>query len=499
MPAGANDVRVKVSHFTFVGNGALSSEMLSAAVAQWAGKALTFGELIQAVEAIEARYKAEGYLLAQAYLPPQKIREGAIEITISEGRLGETRLEGENRVSPEVLYAYLDRLPKDVALKLPVLERQILLINELAGGQTTLDLQAGENPGTTDIVLVQKPDHLFSGKADANNHGSPSTGIRRLSINATANSLLGLGERISALAMTSDTRNLTSYNLRGEFPVGGNGWRLTAAASRAEYSLGGSFASLQASGTADSLRFGAAYPIVRSRTSNLKAQVEADESRLKDQFLASNTFLDKKSRGITATLSGDAIDETLGGGSSRADLALRAGHLALGTTAAAQDAPPTGPGVAGGFRKVTLNAQRQQVLGKEFTLQLQLAWQLAGGKNLDSSEKMSLGGPTSIPGYASGEASGDAGAHLKAGIRWQRTPEFALTVFADHGNLRLANKPVAGTTNNTKRLADLGLGADWILAKNYSINAILAWATGEAPNPNDNARPRLWLSLGYTW
>jgi len=498
LPAVDADVRVQVTHFDFVGNNALSTETLRAAVARWAGRALNFGELIQAVEAVEARYKQAGYFLAQAYLPPQKIKDGAIEIAISEGRMGEARLEGESRVAADVLFGYLDRLPKGEALTLPILERQVLLINELAGGRASLDLQAGEKPGSTDVVLFQLPEDLVTGRIEANNHGSPSTGDKRVSVNLNANSALNLGERIAASAMTTDSGKLTAYNLRGELPVGSDGWRISAAAARAEYSLGGAFASLEASGTADSLRLGAAYPLIRSRAVNLKLQLEADQSKLVDKFRAANTEIDKKSRGLTATANCDWLDEFMGGGSSRVDLALRTGHLSLGPAAAAQDAPPAGPGTAGSFSKTTLTAQRQQTLTPDVSLQLQLTWQLAG-KNLDSSEKLSLGGPGTLPGYASGEASGDSGTFAKLALRWQALPELALTAFADHGKLRLAHDPVPGTARNTKRLTDTGIAADWLIGKGLSASAILAWAGKEAPNPADNDKPRLWFSLGWAW
>ncbi len=495
-PAAAGDVRVNVTHFTFTGNSALATAILEAAVAGWAGKSLNFGELIQAVEAIEARYKQGGYFLAQAYLPPQKIRDGAIEIAITEGRLAETRLEGENRVAAEVLFRYLDRLPKDQALRLPILERQVLLINELAGGRASLDLQAGENPGTTDVVLLQQLEDLISGRLEANNHGAPSTGVRRYGITANANSFFNLGERISLIALASENRGLASYNLRGELPVGGDGWRLIAGASRAEYSLGGAFASLRASGTADSIRAGAAYPLLRSRAANLKVQVEADRAKLADKFQAADIVLDKQSRGITATLSGDLMDELMGGGSTRADLVLRSGRIMLGATAAAQDAPPGGPGAAGAFTKATLIVSRQQTVTSNITLQAQLTWQLAG-KNLDSSEKFSLGGPTSIPGYANGEAAGDSGVHARISARWQALPQLALTAFTNYAELRLAHDPIPGT--NRKRLSDAGISADWMIDKHFSASAILAWAGKETPNPADNAKPRFWFTLGYAW
>lgn len=498
VPASSGDVRVQVTHFEFTGNSALSAETLSGAVAAWAGRSLNFGELIQAVEAVEARYKEAGYFLAQGYLPPQKIRDGAIEIAISEGRMGEARLEGESRVAADVFFAYLDRLPKGEALTLPMLERQVLLINELAGARATLDLQAGEQAGSTDVVLALQPDAPVSARVDANNHGTPATGEKRLSLNLNANSLFNLGERVTASVLTTDTGKLTSYNLRGELPVGGAGWRLSAAASRAEYSLGGAFANLQASGQADSWRVGAAYPLIRTRAANLKFGVEADQSTLSDRFRAANTAIDKKSRGLTATTSGDWLDELLGGGSTRADLILRAGNLDLDPTAAAADARPAGLGTAGRFSKATLIAQRQQNLGPAFSLQMQLTWQGAG-KNLDSSEKLSLGGPATMPGYANGEAIGDSGRLVKLALRWQAMPELALSAFTDYAKLRLARDPLPAAASNAKRLSDAGLAADWLIGKGFNASAILAWAGKEAANPADNDKPRFWLSAGYAW
>ncbi len=498
VPAVSGDVRVQVTQFDFTGNSALSTETLRAAVASWAGRSLSFGDLIQAVEAVEARYKEAGYFLAQGYLPPQKIKDGAIEIAISEGRMGEARLEGESRIAADVLFAYLDRMPKGQALTLSVLERQVLLINELAGARTSLDLQAGEQPGSTDVVLAQQTEALVTGRLDANNHGSPSTGDKRFSLNLNANSPFNLGERITGSVLTTDTGKLTSYNLRGELPVGGDGWRLSAGASRAEYSLGGSFAALLASGQADSWRIGAAYPLIRSRAANLKIQLEADQSKLVDTFRAAGTQTEKQSIGLTATVSGDWLDNFMGGGSTRADLALRSGRLSLDSAAAALDTPPAGSGTAGRFNKATLTAQRQQSITPELSLQLQITWQLAG-KNLDSSEKLSLGGPATLPGYANGEASGDSGGLTKLALRWQALPELALTVFANHASLQLAHSPLPAVTRNTKRLTDTGLSVDWMIGKGFTASAILAWAGTETPNPADNDKPRLWFSLGYAW
>lgn len=498
LPVEGADARVQVTRFDFTGNSALSSETLRQAIAPWTGRSLNFGELMEAVEAVEARYKQAGYFLAQGYLPPQKIHDGAIEIAISEGRLGDIRLEGESRVSPDVLYAYLDRLPRNEALVLSALERQVLLINDLAGVHAGLDLQAGDKPGITDVVLIQQSQDLFTGRLAVDNHGLPSTGEKRLSVTLNANSALNLGERVTFNLLTSENRRVTSYYLRGDLPIGGDGWRLMASASRAEYSLGGAFSSLEASGTAEPLRIGVSYPLIRSREANVRVQMEADRSKLVDEYRSIDTRLEKEIRGLTASLSGEWLDEFFGGGATRVDLAWRAGRLDLGAAASAIDAPPFGPAAAGRFGKTTLTVQRQQTLTRGVSLQFQVSAQQAG-KNLDSSEKFMLGGPATLPGYAADEAIGDSGVHAKLGLRWQAMPELALTAFADDARLRLAHDPLPTATTNRKRLADVGIGADWMLGRNFSANAILAWARKAASNPADNDKPRLWLTLSYAW
>ena len=413
--AQAGDVRVQVTGFHFVGNHKLTTAMLEAIVAQWSGRSLSYGELIQVVEAVEARYKEAGYFLAQAYLPPQKIHDGVIEIAVTETQLAKTRLEGESRVRPEVLYRYLDRIPKGEALLLPVLERQVLLVNELAGNSSSLDLQAGDVAGTTDVVLVQHTERAIDASVNVNNYGAPSTGQNRLALNLDANSPFGYGERVSANVLGSDSSGLFSYSLRTDVPFGAAGWRLTANASRSQYSLGGSFSSLQASGTANSLRLGASYPLVRSRLLSLKLALEADQNQLEDTYQSTGMDLTKQSSGLTATLALDRTDASAGNGSTHAEISLRGGTMNLGSAALAQDAPPTGPGVNGAFSKLNIAAQRTHAISSVLSLQFQLTAQFASG-NLDSSEKMSMGGAGIMPGYPSGVVTGDSGMQVRGEI-----------------------------------------------------------------------------------
>ena len=88
-------VRVKVSGFTFTGNTIFSGEELTALMSGYIGKELTLAELNTAAATITNAYRAKGYFLASANIPPQTIKsEAPIVIEIIEGVLEEVRQTG---------------------------------------------------------------------------------------------------------------------------------------------------------------------------------------------------------------------------------------------------------------------------------------------------------------------------------------------------------------------------------------------------------------------
>ncbi|CAN1523114.1 FhaC Hemolysin activation/secretion protein [Methylophilaceae bacterium] len=492
-PSPSDDVRVTISHFTFTGNVTFSQEVLHAAIADAENKPLNFGELMAVVDKVEAVYKKAGFFLAQAYLPPQKIKDGTIEISVSEGLIGQSRLEGESRIKPKVVFAYLDQLPKGAAVKLTEIERQILLINDLAGSRATLDLQSSDEAGKTDIVIAQKQDPLITGRVELNNHGMQSTGKNRTGVFLNMNSPLKRGDRLNANWVRSENGDLASYGLNYDLPIGAQGFHINAGTSLSQYSLGGDFASLQASGTVRTYHVGTSYSVLRSRNTNLVFRLDAAHNDLQDNFKASDQYLDKFSNVITAGANLDWLDEWLGGGSNRAEVTLSAGKLNLGAAALAQDTNFTD----GRYGKALLTLQRDQTITTSVMLQAQALHQIAL-KNLDSSEKFSIGGPTTLPGYASGEASGDEGTLLKLKLNWRVRNDMALGLFADYAHIDLAHNPLAGT-DNKRHFSDAGLSLDWQGTQGLTASMLVAWAGGEKPNPADNDRPRFWANVGYNW
>lgn len=493
----AQDIRVQVNAFTFSGNTKISNEQLQTAVAQWTGKALNFGELTQVLDAVEALYHQAGYFLAQATLPQQQIHDGVINIVITEGTLRKVRIEGESRISPDTIYKFLDHLPKGEVVTEQALDRPTLLINELAGGTASMDLQAGDEPGTTDAVLTQKADPLFSGRISLDNQGMPATGSDRLSLSINLNSPLHLGDKFTG-NLVGSSGNLHTYVLNYDLPVGGDGWHVHANASRAIYALGSTFKALDASGTANLWRLGASYPYIRSRTTNVVLQLEGDFSNLEDNLGAAGLRLTKKSYGLTFSPSADWQDKLLGGGSNHADMQLRYANLDLGVTAKGLDVGPAGPGTDGRFGKAILSLQRSQPLPYKLGISAQWKQQLATN-NLDSSEKLSVGGAQSMVAYPNSQATADEGGVGKVELRWQARDNISLGVFAEYAHLKLLHSAIAGVTTNHAHYSDAGFDLNWSVINHVDFSASVAWAGSQPPIPTDNDRPRIWVDLGYNW
>lgn len=492
-----SDVRVKVDTFTFSGNSVMTEAQLQAMVAPWSGRELNFGELEQVTKHIEQTYRMAGYFLAQAILPTQQIRNGSININISEGRIGKIRLEGESRVSAKAMYLRLDKLLKTPTMTEAKLERQILLINDLAGGTSSIDLQAGDENGTTDVVLMEKPSKLFTGRAGLDNDGLPATGEYRLGLYGALVSPLHLGDRLAGNFVVSNTGKLHTYGLRYDLPIGGDGWQVFAAKTRANYTLGGNFTALNASGTADSWQTGVTYPWLRSRDANLFLELSADYNRLSDNLAAIPLNLDKRSYALSFSPYGNWRDKWLGGASNEVGLELRTGKLRLGNDAKALDLPPAGADTEGNFSKLIVNLQRQQFIAKNLTITGQWKQQFAS-TNLDSSEKLTVGGAHVMVGYPVGQAASDEGAIGKLALEWHAASNLDFALFAEYAHLDILKNPIAGNVNNAN-LRDVGLSANWRLLNGIDFASSIAWAGSDDPIPTDNNTPRIWANLGYNW
>lgn len=512
--AAAIKVVVPVTGFRITGNTVFPTERLLDAVAAFRGRTLGEAELRQVLLSIEEVYRGAGYFAAVAYYPEQQIRDGVLEVAVVEGRLGRVVLDakGLRNIRPSVAEGILGTLQAGSVLEEAAIERRLFLLQDVNGMvSVTSELRPGKAVGEGDLfVRVADAESRVRLSADADNGGSEATGRIRLGANLRVNNVVGLGDQVG-LRLIHQERGLTQLGrLSYILPVGNHGTRLGIGYSHVRYELGGQFAALGASGTADSYSAFATHPVVRSRNFNLFGQVVYDIRELRDTIQQANQTNDKRVNAARAGLFGDFRQAN--GSISTASLLLSAGELEIrGAVERAQD--QAGPRAEGSFGKVNLDFQTVQFLGgtdSPFSLSALLSGQKAN-RNLTSVERFNFGGPNGVRAFPTGQLIADEGVLFQGELRYMprwpalRSDVLGATTFAVFYDAASANichdvsacNRAGANVPASSRLQGAGFGVRLNRPGSHLLRIDLAWRTGgdAIVGGDGSGNPRIWVQF----
>jgi hemolysin activation/secretion protein len=494
-PAGQT---VTVRAIRFSGNTAIPDAQLQALVADSIGKALSLADLNELARRVTTAYRARGYLLSRAYLPAQDIRDGQLEIAVLEGRIASVATQNSSRLSPAVADDYLGRLKGGAGgapTPGPELERTLLLLSDLPGVEVNSTLKPGSAVGTADLDVQLRDKALVSGSAELDNYGNRYTGEYRLSGALNLNDALGRGEQFS-LRLIGTGPGMKYARLGAQAPIGGSGLKAGLAYSDLHYRLGREFEPLGAHGSAQVATGFIAYPLIRSQGNNLNVQLSYDDKRMNDKIDATFSDSSKKVSVWTLGLSGDRLDGFFGGGITAYSLSLYGGQLRLDSASAALDSGAGGHRTNGNYSKLSFSALRLQRLGGNWQLYGALTGQ-AAAKNLDSSEKMSLGGAYAVRAFPQGEAAADEALLFNLELRYSfaQLPGLQAIAFYDAGSARINREALITDSNNRRHLSGEGLGLQWNYNNSFTLRAYVAWRNGSRPVSDTDRTPRVWVGL----
>lgn len=517
----ADSTPVAVSRFVFEGNSALASEQLAELLKDQISPATPFGQLRAALSRINAAYAAQGYFLARAVIPRQDLASsgGVLRIQVLEGRLGKVTGSAnaeQMRIAQATLAA--QGVNEGIALRLAPLERSLLLISERLQGQSSASLAPGAAQGSTDIALQTPAEQKrWAAQLSVDNAGNRYSGEVRALLDASLRDLGTLGDQI--VLRSQFASGLHYASLGYSLPIGHDGFKLDASASRLKYELCCQFAALQAEGSVNQWSLGARYPLILSSERSL--QLEANYTRrhsIDQTFGATNA--DKTAIPRTLAL---AWNDS----SAFAGRVLQNGRLGFTAGKLTQKVAPN-PNTPARYRKVKLDYSAIALLQANKQLLFKVTGQ-AGLTNLDSSEKFSLGGASGVRGWPAGEASGDSGAILSAEWRYQfmsnprsnsagkstnssqNSGAWVVSAFADAGQITqhktLWPTALPAGQPNSYTLSSIGVGLSYLSDRNWSISTQLARGLGNNPGRsvvglNSDGRSRntqLWVnaSIGF--
>jgi len=468
-------------------------------VARYLNRDVTLSDLEALAQSIGEKYREHGYFLAEAIIPVQSVVDGVVEISVIEGRLGRitVNVTPDAPISEAVVRAFLAPLKKGHALNGPQYERVMLLLSDLPGVVVSSRLEEGIETGTTDLTVeVGMPRRLIF-SVDADNQGVKETGQYRFGGSVRWASPFGMGDSLDARLMISNNRNLVAGRVAYEGPLGARGLRGGISFAHVNYQIGGEFAALDPYGTADILEATLSYPLIRTRRQNLYLRMGVDTKRLEDNYRALKFKFKKRVDGIKLGWTWERRDTFLGGGYWASAGDWYYGRLSIRDEfSRAIDQDPTGRKTQGNFNKISLQTSRLQRIIDRHSLYLSLGGQWAN-KNLDASEKLSLGGAQAVRAYQSSQALVDKGFIGSVEWRWSMNATMTPFVFYDIGSGWLSINTFPGETGNHQRLQGTGIGLQWARAGSFSAVATLAWRVGSPPGHiNDSSRnPRPYIQL----
>lgn len=491
-PAG---VSIRVNALRLTGQTIFAEAELVAASGFAPGGNYNLRQLRHFAARITAYYNARGYFLAQAYLPAQDIKSGAVTIAVIEGRYGRIDLNNRTNLRDGVARGVLGGLDGGDIVATAPLERRLLLLSDIPGVVVRSTLSPGEAVGTSNLTVDIDPSRRISGSVEADNGGNHFTGAFRFGGTLNLNNPTGHGDLLTVRALVS-TKGLAYGRVAYQTLVGNS--TIGVAYSHVRYELGREFKSLDADGTADIVSLYGSHPLIRSRRANLYALGAVEAKFFEDKLGAADTESHRRVKVASFGLSGNHLDSLGGGGANIYSIGASLGDLDIrsATDRAIDRATARSDGSYG---KLQASVAREQNVTGPLSVYVAARGQLAS-KNLDSSEKMELGGPYAVRAYPEGEAYGDEGYVATAEARLL-LPAFALPGrlqligFVDVGAVRFAKNPWF-TGSNVAHRSGVGAGLNWTAPNNFLAQAYYAHKLGDRPSTlYDDGDGRFWFRV----
>lgn len=485
--ADAAGPRVHVRAVRLTGVTVLPEADVRAPLDELVGRSWSLVELQRAVARVTRLYQERGYPIARAILPAQDIVDGAIEVRVLEGQVGQVRLENTSRLTDATVARLLGDIPGGSVVRGPELEARLLTLGDIPGtSRASVVLEPGTRTGESDLTVRVDPAPAVTGQLDFDNHGNRYTGYWRAAAQLAWNSPLGLGDQLTARALVTDesTQNL---RLGWRVPVARRGVTVGAAYSQVDYQLRREYENLRASGTARMGTVDVAATLARSPGAGLLGRLSWDQKLYADKIaVLSNHFNRKQADVVSASFNGFG---TQGATSHAWTAVLSRGKLNL---PAAEQVASDSRRTLGYFSKAVLTANLNATLRPGWSVFGSVYGQ-AASRNLDPSEKMSIGGVNGVRAYPEGEALGDQGVLGTAELRYTLPLQpVQLGLFVDSGHVRFDRFQSAGRHGRT--LTGAGLSLVWAPTPDIGLKAMVATRLGDARIETEpESRTRLWV------
>lgn len=404
VPAWSHDIELELSQVVVRGSELYGQNGFQDIIDRYTNETVPLSVVYDIANLITKRYRDAGYPLSFAIVPAQEIDQGRVLIDVIEGFVSEVTFSGSYGEEREPFIADVQRrLQNARPLTLKVLERELLLLNDLPGLTASSVFERGEGAtGATRLNIFLEEDH-FSGALSLNNRGSEAYGQGRGQFSLQLNSVFGFNEKISVDAIkTLHFRELGLLSLGVEVPIGTKGTTLELSGSYSKSKP--DIATLKQLGfesTGVSTGLELKHPFIRSRSENFYGRVKFERNDFESINDVSTVSNDK----LYVLSLGADWDKLSGSFLNYASVDLRQGFDIFNATTE-DSANPSDSDGSGEFTSLAVSAGSYIDLPGRYSALVKGQGQLAA-RGLLSSEECGFGGEGIGRAYDNFEISGD--------------------------------------------------------------------------------------------
>lgn len=468
----------------FSGNAIISDDEVDTIIDFPEEKCIGLNGINAILKKITNVYIGKGYVTSRAFLTPQDLSSGKLEIIIIEGKLEKLLFNNQPNASLNMAFPGL----VDKVLNLRDIEQGLDQINRLSRYNAKIKLLPGSKPGYS-IVNIETQIRAFgSASLGFNNGGQKSTGDTQLSARVSTYNILGLLDNLSLSASKSSefSTHFNAENISAAFAIPYGYWGVSYRYSYSSYltTITNKSLNFDSSGNTNNHDLTTKWLFYRDEISKSSLQMGLNYREDKNYILGS--LLTGSSRNLSSISIGLDHSTRLGHGFFTVSPQYYRGIKLFNSESDANKAKGL---PAAEFNKGTLTVRYSQSLAPWVSVSSTIFGQWSND-TLYGSQRMSIGGEYSVRGFKEQSISGDQGYYWRNDLNFvlgrypvigQLSSRISIDIGAIHpdkydrferGHLTGAGLSVSSQSNYYTSSITLGIPLEtpeWLDADDYSL------------------------------
>lgn len=466
-----------------------SDKELERVISSYLNKELAVSDLNKLKDDITNVYRRQGFITATAYIPVQDIKDNKLQVNVLDGKLGNVTFKNNSKLDDKFIAKKCSALKKGSQINAFMLQDFIYDLNYVDGVKAQGNLISGSNVGETDLKVSVKDSKRYRGMVYTDNFGSVHSGRYRFGTLHNFYNLDGGGANISFGGLISN-KDLHDYFI--DISILPKSYtsrtRVGINIDHSAYELGNQYAKYGISGDTTTYKLYGTTNLYNTASHKLDLTYGYSYKDITDDISAYNLNSKKHSHAISGGIAGTerwknnlatySADITFGEHENDSEYAKLLNDINH---------------TEGSFTKFNGEVYYYNKFMPEVTFKHHTKVQLAD-RNLDGSEKLTVGGVNGVRAYTSGELPADSGIIIQNAISYStKCPNLSVDLFLDTAQSRTIK-----SSTNWSALHGYGIEINYQKPNDYFFKLTYARRIGFDKDMSESAKAhsRTWFVAG---